>query len=79
MNQELNEVYWAYTMYDVKEVKIACFDRLQNSVIVRDIILILKIYLFSTEGSHHIIQMIVMCHKSAQIGNMSRKMLALLM
>ena len=66
-------------MYDVKEVTKACFDRLQNSVIVEDVILILKVYLFSTEGSHHNIQMIVMCHISAQIGNMSREMLALLM
>ena len=75
INRETGFPYVVFEMGDINMISIKNIDKFKNSIIVFDDMgseFSRHIKYYFTERIHNNIQMIVMCHKPAQIDNMSR-------
>ena len=75
IDPETGEFYIGFNKYDMSMITTKNLSNFKDSVIVLDDMgdkLNKDIGFYFTEGRHHKIQMIVMCHKTAQINNTAR-------
>ena len=75
INPETGFPYVGFELGDINMIIIKSIDKIKNSIIVLDDMgseFSRHIKYYFSEGRHSNIQMIVMCHKPAQIDNMSR-------